>query len=119
MWYPAWMATHLGVRCIVFTGDHLDDVNQLCELPVNPVCRVEHASDFLNPLALWQHKREIPLAVRPHPAPSEKSWGVALQSAFEKVQVRRWRANQSPGQEGIWGSAGIWVTIQCPKVAGY
>lgn len=65
----SWSALHgcpctLGChRCILFNGEHLNDINQLCDLPVNPVCRVEHTFDFPNPLALWQYHREIPLAV--------------------------------------------------------
>lgn len=100
-----------GVRCILFSGEHLNDINQLCELPVNPVCRVEHTFDFPNPLALWQYHREILLAAWPHPASSERSQGVHLPSAFGRVQVGRWTTPQSPAEEGIWGSIGTWVAV--------
>lgn len=71
-----------GDRYILFNGNYLDERNHLCELPVNPVCRVEHTFGFPNPLAPWRYHHEIPLAVQPHPAPSQKSSGVSLESAF-------------------------------------
>lgn len=76
---------------------------QLCGLPVNPVCRVERIFDFPNPLAPWQHQREIPLALRPHPAPAGKNWGVDLQSAFERVRGREMEDPSKSSLGGNWG----------------